>query len=229
MSWISSGHNFSQVWPGEVGGTNPQGHQAPESSLEKGGSLGRPNKVRRRNFIALPCCLSRIIMIEVEEPEVQPGRDLNRVKTPSASRTHWFRWRSQEINFSLFPLFLLFFFHRSLSPFSAFPPPECSRQEGWLYVKPTLPHPISKQGQMNHIVNAHRVSQTSLEVKQIAFALWSLGHPKENKQNQTNKSLFQVPISNGNVKWVFVYRNGDFFKKKCLKIRIHSLPHQHSV
>lgn len=91
VSWISSGHNLSQVWPGEVGGTNPQGHQAPESSLEKGGSLGRPNKVRRRKFIALPGYLSRIIMIEVEEPEVQPGRDLNRVKTPLASRTHWFR------------------------------------------------------------------------------------------------------------------------------------------
>lgn len=77
---------------------------------------------------------------------------------------------------------------------------------------PPHPPPISKQGQMNHIVNAHRVSQTSLGVKQIAFALWGLGHPKENKQNQTNKSLFQVPISNGNVKWVFVYRNGDLKK-----------------
>lgn len=53
--------------------------------------MGRPNKVRRRKFIALPGYLSRIIMIEVEEPEVQPGRDLNRVKTPLASRTHWFR------------------------------------------------------------------------------------------------------------------------------------------
>lgn len=104
-------------------------------------------------------------------------------------------------------------FHRYSLPFPAFPPPECSRREGWLYVKPTLPHPISKQGQMSHTVNAHRVSQTSLEVKQIAFALWGLGHPKENKQNQTNKNLFQFPISNGNVKWIFVYGNGDFKKK----------------
>lgn len=145
MSWISSGHNFSQVWPGEVGGTNPQGHQAPESSLEKGGSLGRPNKVRRRNFIVLPCCLSRIIMIEVEEPEVQPGRDLNRVKTPSASRTHWFRWRSQEINFSLFPLFLLFFTVHSL-PFLLSPLQSAADKRAGSTLSPPSPTPFQNKG-----------------------------------------------------------------------------------
>lgn len=112
--------------------------------------------------------------------------------------------------FSPSPLFLLLFFTVTLSLFQFFP----LRSAADTRAGPMLsaPPPISKQGQMNHIVNAHRVSQTSLGVKQIAFALWGLGHPKENKQNQTNKSLFQVPISNGNVKWVFVYRNGDLKK-----------------
>lgn len=100
VTWISSGSNFSQVWPGRRSGTNPQWQHAPQSCLEKGASLGRPNNIRR-NFVALSGYLSRIIIMEVEDLEVQPGRDFNRVKTPSASRTHWFRWQKMDFPLSL--------------------------------------------------------------------------------------------------------------------------------
>lgn len=69
-------------------------------------------------------------MIEVEEPEIKPGRDLNRVKTPSASRTHWFRWRNQQIDFFPLPLSSSFSFSPLLSPFSSFSPSGVQQTRG---------------------------------------------------------------------------------------------------
>lgn len=210
VSWISSGHNLSQVWPGEAGGTNPQGHQAPESSLREGWFFGKTQQSKEEELH----CSSRLSLQDYYDRGRGTGgptrKGPQQSQNASCKQNPLVPMKKPRDVFFPFPSLPPLLFHRYSPPFPAFPPPECSRQEGWLYVKPTLPHPISKQGQMNHIVNAHRVSQTSLEVKQIAFALWGLGHPKENKQNQTNKSLFQVPISNGNVKWVCVYHNGDF-------------------
>lgn len=59
---------------------NPQGHHTPESSLEKGASLGRSNKVRK-NLISLPGYLSRIFIIGGENLGVEKTWKYNQEET----------------------------------------------------------------------------------------------------------------------------------------------------
>ncbi|CAO2592487.1 hypothetical protein LEMLEM_LOCUS6793, partial [Lemmus lemmus] len=63
------------------------------------------------------------------------------------------------------------------------PPPECSRQEGWLYVKPTLPHPISKQGQMNHIIIKIRLREISISLPSGESCQLQKIHPLKSVQS----------------------------------------------